>query len=133
MERCLIPRTPALVLACILLSIAVLHVTGIFSADRIGEAIPLFCPFKTLTGIPCPGCGMTRALLSMTKGDFLGATNFNPFSYFLVFMIIMSIIPGRQLAKLPSGVPVAMKYLFIAVLLSVLVFWFFERLLPALG
>ena len=132
MERCLIPRMPALVLVCILLSIAILHVTGVFSADRIGGAIPLFCPFKALTGIPCPGCGITRAMLSITKGDFHGAFSYNPFSFFLLFMVIISVVPGKQADKLPSFAPVVMNYFFIVVLIAVLIFWFFARLLPVL-
>jgi hypothetical protein len=130
MERYLIPRKIALVAAGIFISIAILHVTGVTSADRLAGAIPLFCPFKVLTGIPCPGCGMTRALISMTKGDFHGALGYNPFSFFLLFMVIASVVPGKQAEKLPSITPVVMNYAFIVVLIAVLVFWFFTRLLP---
>jgi hypothetical protein len=130
MERCLIPRGLALVFACILFSIAVLHVTGVFSVDRIGGAIPFFCPFKALTGISCPGCGMTRAMLSITKGDFHGAFGYNPFSFFLFFVVAISVVPGRQAEKLPFITPVVMNYFFIVVLVAVLIFWFFTRLLP---
>ena len=132
MERCLIPRRLALVFACILFSISVLHVTGIFSADRIGGTIPLFCPFKALTGIPCPGCGMTRAILSITKGDFHGAFSYNPFSFFLLFMVVISVVPGKQAEKLPSIAPIVMNYFFIVVLVTILIYWFFARLLPVL-
>ena len=31
------------------------------------------CPFKLLTGVPCPGCGMTRAYLHLFEGDIQGA------------------------------------------------------------
>jgi len=131
MERYLIPRRIALVAAGIFLSIATLHATGVSSADRIGMAIPFLCPFKALTGIPCPGCGMTRALISMAKGDFHAAFGYNPFSFFLVFMVVISVMPGKQAEKLPSITPVVMNYVFIVVLIAVLVFWFVTRLLPA--
>lgn len=126
------PRRLAIVFACILFSITVLHVTGVLSADRIGGAIPLFCPFKALTGIPCPGCGMTRAILSITKGDFQGAFGYNPFSFFLLFMVVISIVPGMQAEKLPSIAPVVMNYFFIVVLVAVIFYWFFACLLPIL-
>jgi hypothetical protein len=132
MERYLIPRNIALVAACVFISIAILHMAGISSAERIGGAIPLFCPFKALTGIPCPGCGMTRALISMTKGDFHAAFRHNPFSFFLLFMIAISIAPGKQVEKLFPIAPAFMNYFFIVVLGAILVFWFFARLLPAL-
>lgn len=31
------------------------------------------CPFKTLTGIPCPTCGTTRAALALARLDVLDA------------------------------------------------------------
>jgi hypothetical protein len=132
MEKCLIPRRLALAFAGLLLCIFFLHSAGIVSADKVGSALPFFCPFKALTGLPCPGCGMTRALLSMTKGDFHGAFAFNPFSFFLLFMVIVSIVPVGQVKKLPSGTPIFMHYFLIATLIAVLIFWVFWRLLPAL-
>ena len=47
----------------------------------IGGLILLFlykCPFKFILGISCPGCGMTRALLSCLKLDFVSAFNYHP-------------------------------------------------------
>ena len=28
------------------------------------------CPFKTVIGLPCPGCGMTRACQAALRGDW---------------------------------------------------------------
>lgn len=36
------------------------------------------CPVKTLTGIPCPACGMTRAWLHVLMGDIPGAFAYHP-------------------------------------------------------
>jgi hypothetical protein len=132
MERYLIPRKLALICTGVLLCIVILHGMGIVSADRVESVLPLFCPFKALTGIPCPGCGMTRAILAVTKGDFHGAFSYNPFSFFLLFMVAISVVPGKLAETLPSIMAAIMNYLFIVVLISVLLFWFFARLLPAL-
>ncbi len=35
------------------------------------------CAFKLATGIPCPGCGMGRATLSILKGDLEASFNYN--------------------------------------------------------
>ena len=40
------------------------------------------CPFKLIFGIDCPGCGMTRALISVLHLDFIAA-----FSYHQLFFI----------------------------------------------
>lgn len=38
----------------------------------------LLCPFRTLTGLTCPGCGSTRCLHRLLHGDLVGAFEFNP-------------------------------------------------------
>ena len=30
---------------------------------------PSFCPFKLFTGLPCPGCGLTRSAVAFLHGD----------------------------------------------------------------
>ncbi len=37
-----------------------------------------FCPSVLLTGFPCPGCGMTRAMIYFVKGQFLRSFALNP-------------------------------------------------------
>ena len=36
------------------------------------------CVFRTVTGIPCPGCGMTRAWLAVLRLDFAAALAYHP-------------------------------------------------------
>ncbi len=36
------------------------------------------CPIRFLTGVPCPTCGVTRALLSLLHLDFAGYFRYNP-------------------------------------------------------
>ena len=49
------------------------------------------CLIKHVTNIPCPSCGSTRSVISLIKGDFIGALNFNPIGYLVA--IIMLITP----------------------------------------
>jgi len=132
MEHYLIPRKPALGFAGLLLALVLVNMTGIVSADRIVGAIPVFCPFEALTGIPCPGCGMTRAILSLTAGNPGEAALYNPFCFFLLFMVIASILPPRWLEKVPSAVTKLLPCCYTAALILVIAFWIFDRLLPTL-
>src|SRR5262245_31252568 len=38
------------------------------------------CPFHLLTGLECPGCGMTRAFAALFTGDLASAFLLNPFA-----------------------------------------------------
>jgi hypothetical protein len=36
------------------------------------------CVFKTLTGLPCPTCGVTRTVIALSRGDVARALFMNP-------------------------------------------------------
>ena len=40
----------------------------------------LLCGFRALTGIPCPGCGMTRAMAALARGEWTAALRYHPFA-----------------------------------------------------
>ena len=49
---------------------------GVFAVIVL-ERLP-FCPMATVLGIPCPGCGLTRATLALLRGDVRGALALHP-------------------------------------------------------
>lgn len=50
----------------------------------------LSCPMRSLTGIPCPNCGMTRSFLALAKGDLGESISYHLFGplLFLIFLIV---------------------------------------------
>jgi hypothetical protein len=50
------------------------------------------CPFHVLTGLYCPGCGMTRSLHQLLQGHFVAAITMNPLVLFLVPFIACSFV-----------------------------------------
>lgn len=47
-----------------------------------------FCPLLVLTGIPCAGCGLTRATLYLLQGQISRAAFMNP-SIFLIIIFLL--------------------------------------------
>ena len=42
------------------------------------------CPFLTITGLECPGCGSQRAAHSLLRGDLAAAFSYNPLAVVLL-------------------------------------------------
>ena len=40
--------------------------------------ITSLCPIKALTGLNCPGCGITRMFVALFHGDIYQAFRYNP-------------------------------------------------------
>jgi hypothetical protein len=58
--------------------------------------LPGLCMTKTLLGLDCPGCGMTRCFISIAHGDLAAAWSFNP-AGLLFFGLVVSQLPLRAL------------------------------------
>lgn len=56
------------------------------------------CAMKSSTGLPCPGCGLTRSVTSILHGKILAAWQYNPFGFgFLLLFVLAS--PSAFLPK----------------------------------
>jgi hypothetical protein len=68
--------------------------------------LPELCHMKRWTGVNCPGCGMTRAFISLGHGRLADAAAYNP-GAFLLFPVILLQIPyrGLQLWRHRRGLP----------------------------
>jgi len=39
---------------------------------------PVLCPFRAVTGLPCPFCGLTRSMFALGQGDLDDSIRFSP-------------------------------------------------------
>lgn len=64
-----------------------LAVIGIYIAvsEKSPDNVSLIpCIFHSVTDVPCPGCGMTRACLALTQAHFTEAWRYHPFSFVIM-------------------------------------------------
>jgi len=94
----------------------------------------VLCPFRALTHLPCPGCGMTRAFCALFHGELWRAIKFNALSPLLFLAAILAWARAaatvfRQervrlyLARLPRPTPFATK-----LMLALVIVWWAARL-----
>src|SRR3977135_460074 len=50
------------------------------------------CAFFRVTGLPCPGCGLTRACMLLLKGDVQASIKFHAFAPLFVLFIATLIV-----------------------------------------
>jgi hypothetical protein len=73
--------------------------TLVLLALLVGHLLPLawltsgpsFCPFKVATGLPCPGCGLTRSSVALLHGDLGTSLYYHPLG---VAMVAGAVVVG---------------------------------------
>lgn len=60
--------------------------------DRDGHVghLPSICPFYNLTGLPCPGCGLTRAFVCFGHGQWRESLHWHPLGWLIygIFLLL---------------------------------------------
>jgi len=67
-----------------------LIISFVFRPDSLPQIN--LCLFYAITGLQCPGCGMTRAFCSISHGQFANAWRLNPFSFILYALTVMCLL-----------------------------------------
>jgi hypothetical protein len=77
-----------------------LLLTGALSLNIVALALHLTgweCAFFRVTGLPCPGCGLTRACLLLLRGEVRASIKFHAFApifvLFIALLIICTLLP----------------------------------------
>lgn len=81
------------------------------------------CVFRHFLGLYCPGCGMTRAILSVIHFDFISAFYYNP------LVIALPYVAVYILFDLKSKVH---KYILVAIGILFLLNWVIRLAVPSL-
>jgi hypothetical protein len=73
---------------------------GILAVAAVRPLVPFEfvppCPLRTLTGIPCPLCGMTRGVTAAVHADLGRAAFLNPGSIVLVVLAVLLLVAWRS-------------------------------------
>jgi len=72
------------------IALACLCAAFVFSPATVASG-PTICPFRLATGLPCPGCGLTRSWVALAHGrvsDSFGANLFGPLAFGLAVAIV---------------------------------------------
>ena len=52
----------------------------------------LACPFKKLTSLDCPGCGLQRSVIALLKGDVLASLKLYPPTLPILVLMIFALL-----------------------------------------
>ncbi|HET7541784.1 MAG TPA: DUF2752 domain-containing protein [Polyangiaceae bacterium] len=111
-------------------SLLVLTLAAIFSGI-VAFRLP-FCPLASVVGVPCPGCGLTRATLALARGDLKHALELHPLVLVLAPLFIGAVGsaayryvrgPGRDRSLRPWLASRTVSALGAALLLATLGVW----------
>ncbi len=105
-------------------AVGIVLYAAFFTITDIG--IP--CVFHEITGMQCPGCGMTHALSSIIQGDFIEAYRYNALSLTICPMIVIYLL-ARALKYIKTGKEEFsfMEILFLIICLVICVWYFLFR------
>lgn len=83
------------------------------------------CPFNLVTGLYCPGCGLTRAFHQLLHGNIIGAIDYNImilfWAPFLTYLGISLLFIGIRGKGLPHFIPP--NWLVMSFVVVMMCFW----------
>ena len=85
------------------------------------------CPISSVVAIPCPGCGMTRALLSAIKFNFTEAFRYHPLFFVVILGFIVAVVfylkgDLKVLLNRKIAIPIALLFLLVYIIRMILYF-----------
>ncbi|HET8674323.1 MAG TPA: DUF2752 domain-containing protein [Blastocatellia bacterium] len=93
------------------------------------------CPVLAVLGVPCPGCGLSRAVTALARGDWPASLNLHAFAplFVIAFALIgaAALLPGRQRRSLLTKIEAAERRtgLTAILLIAFMIYWLLRLLL----
>lgn len=105
-----------------LAGVVAIGVAALLPADHVDEG-PVICPFRRLTGLPCPGCGLTRSwtyLVHGRVGDSFAVHPFGPLFLAAVVVLVGFVVVARVRRRPPPDLDEVVRH---PVAIAVIVAW----------
>ncbi|MCW6036636.1 DUF2752 domain-containing protein [Spirulina subsalsa FACHB-351] len=130
------------------LSVVSSPILGAYFFSHVDLSSPFACPLREFTGIPCPGCGLTRSLMAIAQGHLYQSLSYHILGVFLFVFLVLALlyfstelIKGHPLKISLSGplrrhkppfLPFLGLFLLSYYLTRLALLWQSDQLLPAL-
>lgn len=111
--------------AALAAALAIVATVVLYVVDPSQHALTPPCAFRVVTGLACPGCGLTRAAHAMLHGDVAGAFSLNPWSFVSV-PLLAAFFAAPSLAE-PQASHRARRALAWAGAILTLAFWIWRN------
>lgn len=82
------------VIISILLGISILYLI----LKQFSKATSTICLIRGIVGIPCPSCGISRAIISFFNGNITMAFKYHPL-FWMPFVVVLIIILNKKYYK----------------------------------
>lgn len=90
----------------------------------LGSDSGTLCFFKTITGLPCPGCGITQSTLALLRGDVVASFKIYPCLGLVALALLIWIF-----RKLKWVTPIYQNQIFWIISLSLIMFTYTFRMI----
>lgn len=92
-------------------------------SDPTGAAFFPRCPFLTLTGLKCPGCGSQRAIHALMHGEIAEAWRLNALLLIELPLIALLLLSGPLSHRLPILGRLFCSRTFILLITTIIILW----------
>lgn len=112
----------------ILIILSGIYLITVFNPEDVKIFPP--CIFYKLTGLYCPGCGMTRATHALFNGEIMKAIDYNPlFFSFSPLFIYMAAVQIKSIITTGKTRAIRLPYwLTVIVVIAVFAFWILRNI-----